>query len=343
MNRRSTPLSRRGFLLGSGAAAGGLLLSACGGGKSSGGSPAKSAGTGGASASGFPVTVPGKPGSTTVKSAPKRVAACGYLRDIDLAIALDAPLVVATKNEVFNGFAPWQKPKGKVELVDQTSGVPIEKIAAAAPDLILASDDYSIKTDFAKLSRLAPTLGYQDSAGSDQWDVMIRRAGKALGRSAQADKLVSDVRAKIAATAAAHPEFKGRTFTFGPVGADGSVFTISRGADASAEFFGNLGFHLPAKVTALPESSTPNRSSVSVERLDLIDADVVILTFPDAKTRTAFEAKPLFKKLGAVKRGTYLAIDMPTAISLAFPSVLSIPYGLDVMTPKLAAAVAKLG
>ncbi|GAA3733414.1 iron-siderophore ABC transporter substrate-binding protein [Streptomyces tremellae] len=346
MSPRPRSLSRRGFLLGTGAAAGAALLTACGSDGGSDKNPGKSgtAAAGGSDAAAFPVTVPGKPGSTTVKSAPKRVAACGYLRDVDLAIALGAPLVAATSNSAFaSGLAPWQKPTGKIQLIDQTSGIPIEKVAAAAPDLILASDDYSIKDDFPKLNRIAPTLGYQDGPGSDQWDVMIRRAGKALGRADEAEKLIKGVQDKVAKAVASHPQFKGHTYTFGPAGSDGSVFTISREADASAEFFSRLGFHLSPKVTSLPQSSTPNRSQIAAERLDLLDADVLILAYPDAKTRAQFESKPLFKRLSAVKRGAYIAIDMPTALSLAFPSVLSIPYGLDLMLPKLTTAVATLG
>ena len=40
------------------------------------------------------VTVPGKEGSLTVKSAPRRVVAAGYLRDTDLALALGLPYLL---------------------------------------------------------------------------------------------------------------------------------------------------------------------------------------------------------------------------------------------------------
>ncbi|MEW2518359.1 iron-siderophore ABC transporter substrate-binding protein [Actinacidiphila alni] len=342
-------LSRRGFLLGTGATAAtaALALAGCSSDDSDKGSvKSDTKGSGSPTASGtaaagaFPVTVKGTPGSTTVKAAPKRVAACGYLRDTDLALALGAPLVLAARNAVFpSGLAPWQKPTTSPELVGTTDGLPLEKIAAARPDLILASDDYQLATDYAKLTKIAPTLAYGNGVGKDGWDLMAQRAGDVLGKRAEADKLITDVRAKIAQVKSEHPEFTGKTFTFGPVGADGSVYTTSSTADAAATFFHQLGLELSPKVTKLPPSATPGRSQIARERLDLLDADVVILTYPDEATRKKFESDALFKRLPAVKRGSYIPLDMPTAIALAFPSVLSIPYGLDAVTPKLATAV----
>ncbi|MBD0734489.1 iron-siderophore ABC transporter substrate-binding protein [Streptomyces sp. CBMA29] len=342
------PLSRRGFLLGAGggAVAAALALAGCSsdddgtdGGTDAKPAGASSTGDGGKSAA-FPVTVEGKPGPTTVKAEPKRVAAVGYLRDTDVALALGAPLVLATRNAVFpSGLAPWQKPATPPELVTATDGLPLEKIAAATPDLILAADDYQIEDDYGKLTRIAPTLGYSNGIGKDDWELTAQRIGDVLGKRAKADELVTRVRAKISEVRSQHPEFAGKTFTFGPVGADGSVFTTSSTADAAAVFFSQLGLKLSPKVTSLPKSATPGRSQIARERLDLLDADVIILTYVNDDARKKFEADDLFKRLPAVKRGSYVPLDIGTAVALAFPSLLSIPYGLDAVAPKLATAV----
>ncbi|MEC3993911.1 iron-siderophore ABC transporter substrate-binding protein [Actinacidiphila sp. DG2A-62] len=344
-------LGRRGFLLGAAGAA--LALTGCssdddgkGGAEdgtknAEGGATASAGATASTDAAAFPVTVAGKEGTVKVTSAPKRVAACGYLRDTDLALALGAPLVLATKNAVFpSGLAPWQKPTTDPELVDSTKGLPFEKIAAAAPDLILAADDYQLADDYATLSHLAPTLSYRRGVGQDSWQDMAARTGQVLGKRAQAEALVARVQAKIAAVHAQHPELQGKTFTFGPV-SGGEAFTIKSPTDASAVFFSQLGMTLAPQVTSLPDSATPGRAAISRERLDLLDADVVILTFATEPERKSFEAQPLFRKLKAVRRGSYLALDMPTAIAVAFPSVLSLPYGLDAVVPKLAAAAGR--
>ena len=323
-------LSRRGLLLGSTGAA--LVLAGCGSGTRDVAAPA-------AEGAGFPVTVPGKLGATTVAAQPKRVVACGYLRDTDLAIALGAGLVLSVRNQSFaSGLAAWAKPGAGVETVYAESGLPFEKIAAAKPDLILASDDYDLTKDFPTLSKIAPTLGYLNGTGKDSWQQMAQRTGDVLGRRAEADNLVKQVQAKVAAAKAAHSEFAGKTFTFGPA-TSGQIYTISSETDAATTFFAQLGLKLSPKVTNLPASSTPGRSQISPERLDLLDADVLILSFSDQKSRAELEANPLFQALPAVKRGSYVPLDQGTAIAMAFPSVLSIPYALDAVVPKLATAV----
>ncbi|MZD05768.1 ABC transporter substrate-binding protein [Streptomyces sp. SID5785] len=323
---------RRAFLFATAGAA--LALTGC----SSGSDDAEAKPAGATASDGFPVTVQGKEGAARVTAPPRRVAACGYLRDTDIALALGAPLVLAAKNNVFpDGLAPWQKPASDPVLIDTTAGMPMEKVAAARPDLILASDDYQLHDDYAKLSRIAPTLSYRKGVGQDGWEDMARRAGDALGARSEADALVSRVRRKIASVRKAHPELDGRTFTFGPV-VGGEVFTIKSPDDASAVFFGQLGMKLSPKVVRLPDSATPGRAAVAKERLDLLDADVLILTFDTDQARKEFEARPLFKKLGAVRRGAYIGLDMPTAIAVGFPSVLSLPYGLDAVVPRLAKA-----
>jgi len=326
-------LSRRGFLYGAGAAGTGLVLAAC----TSGANDQNGQTTG--SAPGFPVTVEGKLGSTTVTAPPKRVVAAGYLRDTDIALALGADLLLSSRHTVFaHGMASWSQPAAPTEVVYGDT-IPMEKIASLGPDLILAIDDQQLETDHPRLTQIAPTLGYRNGINKDTWQDMLQRAGDVLGKRPLADDLIKQVQQKIDGTKAQHPEFAGRTFTFGPVSAPDSIYTISSTTDASATFFSQLGLQLSPKVTTLPQSSTPNRAAISPERLDLIDADVLILTFTNDGVRRQFEARPLFQELSAVKRGSYIALDMPTAIALAFPSVRSIPYGLDVVTPKLTAAV----
>jgi ABC-type Fe3+-hydroxamate transport system substrate-binding protein len=296
----------------------------------------------GSAGAGFPVTVRGKLGRTTVPARPGRVVAVGYLRDTDLAIGLGANLVGAVRNSVFaSGLAPWQRPHGKPALLDAADGMPMERILALRPDLILAGDDYTLDTDNAKLTQIAPTLGYVHGAGQDDWTVMTRRAGRVLGRTDRAEKLIDGVRAKVAAAKKQHPGLAGKTFTFGPVDAGGQIYTISSTTDASARFFGQLGMTLSPKVTGLPRSSIPGRSEVSAERLDVIDADVLILTYSSEASRTELESDPLFRKLDAVRRGAYLALSMTTAVAVGFPSILSIPYGLDAVVPRLATAASR--
>jgi iron complex transport system substrate-binding protein len=331
--RDRSALSRRGLLAGAlGVTAAGLT------GCSTSGSadPTVSA----KPAAGFPVTVPGKLGKTTVTAAPKRVVAAGYLRDTDLALALGAPLVGVARNVALpGGIAPWQHLKGSPTLFDATDGVPAEKVAALRPDLILASDDYTLAKDYAKLSGIAPTLGYTTAPGQDDWTEMTRRAGAVLGRRKQADALVAKVKGQVADARKKLAGAAGKTFAFGPVSSPSELYVINSAKDASAVFLSQLGLTISPKVTKLPTGDTPQRASVSPERLDVLDADVLILTYLKPDVRQKVEANPLFRRLDVVRRGAYIALDMTTAIAIGFPSALSIPYGLNAVTPKLAKAL----
>ncbi|GAB3928691.1 iron ABC transporter substrate-binding protein [Microlunatus endophyticus] len=329
---------RRGMLLG-GLGVTASLIAACG-------TDTDAAGPSGSPSTArslFPVTVPGKEGSVTVKTQPSRVVAAGYLRDTDLALALDVPLVGAAKNSAFaSGLAPWQKPSDSPELFDTTNGLPLEKIAGLRPDLIMASDDYTLIKDWANLAKIAPTLSYLSGVGADSWQTMTTRAGTVLGKPDQAQQLIKKTHDAIASAKKSNPQLAGKTYTFGPVSSLDSLFTINDDSDASAQFFDQLGMRLSPEVTSLPTSSTPRRAQLSMERIGLLDADVLILAFPDLAVREQLEAEPLFKKLKAVQRGSYVAFDMAAAVAVAFPSVLSIPYGLQVTVPKLVAAASKV-
>ena len=49
----------------------------------------------------------------------------------------------------------------------------------------------------------------------------------------------------------------------------------------------------------------------------------------------------MFQRLPAVRRGSYVALDLPVAVALGFPSVTSIRYGLDATVTALAAAASR--
>ncbi|MGW4486157.1 hypothetical protein ACWEOE_20225 [Amycolatopsis sp. NPDC004368] len=66
---------------------------------------------------------------------------------------------------------------------------------------------------------------------------------------------------------------------------------------------------------------------------------MLVLTYTTPASRAQTEALPLFQQLPAVKRGSYIALDLTTAIALAFPSVLSVPYGLKEVVPKISGAI----
>lgn len=351
------PIGRRDFLLGSVAVGAAWLLSGCGaddddrdGGStttapgstpssvepSTTGGPAKPASP---DEGVFPVDIDGALGTITVVQAPERVVAVGSYRDIDAAMAFGVvPLATADGSRFFaDGVAPWvvRRLDGAPipELLEQE--LPFEKIAALHPDLILATDRPSIEAEYAQLTSIATTLGPGNGYNKDPWQLTTARVGAALGKPADAEALIAEVESLVTTTRDEHAGFAGKTFTFGPVQADGTINTINSTTDASVVFLSDLGLELSPHVLDLPQASFPGRAEISAEQIELLDADVILLTFNTPDARTTLEANPLFQALPAVQRGAYIALDLPVALALGFPSALSIPYGIEVVVPLL--------
>ena len=329
-------LNRRRFLGTAGAAVLGVGLAGC----STGAAPAAAP-----SAAGFPVTVQGKFGPTVVPAPPRRVVTLGFGPDEDTVLGLGVvPVATTTNTALPDGIAPWAAaaPGGaQVERLDAKLATPFERIAALKPDLIVATTSYSLERDHEQLARIAPVLAYATGPNTDRWQDTTTRIGQVLGRDAESARLVADVQGRIARARTDHPQLAGRTFTFGPVTPDGTVYTTNSADDLSARFLQQLGLVLSPRVRSLPASSTRGKAVVSPENLDVLDADLMILTYTsdDPGLRSRLETRPLFARLPAVRRGSYVALDIAPALAMAFPSALSLGYALDHVVNDLAAAV----
>ena len=113
----------------------------------------------------FPMTINGAFGRTRIDRKPERIAAVGFLRDGDDALALGVTPVAMTANDLFpESFAPWTLEAlgsaGTTVLNAPEGLLPFERIAAAQPDLILATDDRTLGDHHDRLAGIAPTLAY---------------------------------------------------------------------------------------------------------------------------------------------------------------------------------------
>ncbi|MBW0102731.1 ABC transporter substrate-binding protein [Pseudonocardia sp. KRD291] len=292
------------------------------------------------------MTIEGSEGPVTVEAAPSRVVSVGQYRDTDAAVGLGVVPLATPDISTFiaGGISPWvaaRLPGAPPELFRTEQGLPIERIAAFAPDLILATDYRNLSADHPTLSRIAPTLSPESGYNRDVWQVTTARVGRALGRTEQATRLVAEVETAIRTAREGNPGFAGRTFTIGPVQANGTVNTVNSTSDASALFLQQLGLQLAPAVVPLQGNAIPGRAVVSPEQLDVLDADVMILTFTTPQARARLEADELFRRIPAVRRGAYIALDLPTTLAIGFPSALSIPFALERSVPRIAAALSR--
>ncbi|MER6666909.1 ABC transporter substrate-binding protein [Amycolatopsis japonica] len=319
--------SRRAFLVG----AAGFAFAGCAPGKADDSAPS----------GGFSVKLEGKLGSTVLDRVPARVIALGFGQDADAAVALGViPVAMQEGTSTPERIQPWIAPllgAARPELIRAGPDRPLERFAVLRPDLFLAVGDYYLETGYERLTGIAPVLGYVTGPNLDPWQDTTRRIGRALGKESRAEQLITGTLAKIAAARDA-AGLTGKTFSCSSVSSGGQVYTKNTPEDVLAVSLAQFGLRLSDKVTGLRSTTTKGVAAVGPERLDLLDADIVLISYESVQQRRAFEAEPLFARLPAVRRGAYLAIDKAEAQALAFPSALALAHTAERIVPRLAEA-----
>lgn len=320
-----------------------LLLAGCGGGAgTAGGAPAPATPASGAA---FPVTIEHKYGQTTVPAEPKRIVSIGY-QEHDFIYALGGKPVgvrwwYGPADDVIH---PWTEPKavGEKPQILKMESVELERIAALAPDLILGLYSGITQDEYAKLSKIAPTItqsGKYVDYGSP-WQETTRTIGRALGKSAEAEKLVGDLDGRFASIKAAHPEFASKSIVVATFGADNSLGYFAS-QDPRSRFFTSLGFTVAKEFDDLAGSQF--YGTLSLERAGLLDRDVVIwdqLSFTPGG-RATVEQNPLLQKLAASREQRSIFLEGDVEAAFGWNSVLSLPFVLDALEPQLAKVAAR--
>lgn len=299
--------------------------------------PAAVADTTGAAAPAYPITITHKLGTTTIKEAPKRIVALGE-GDQDAAIALAAKLTGMVETTPPDGIAPWVEPKlgaDKPQIITMgENGAPIEKILALKPDLILANTDYWVEQEYAALSKIAPTTAYESGPSQDTWQQVTHQVGKALGKSAEADKLVADLETKIGAVKTRFPAITGKSFALTNAQNTGTVAVLKDKSDTSVKLLAGFGMTFPDKIANLPGAGFA--AELSMERLDVLEVSVLLSNYNgDADLKKAIETNGQFTKLDVVKRGSYVPLDSNDFWALRAPTPLAVEYVIDSIMPRV--------
>ncbi|WP_158288201.1 iron-siderophore ABC transporter substrate-binding protein [Streptomyces sp. ICBB 8177] len=290
----------------------------------------------------FPVTVKTAFGSATVTSAPKRVVALGWSdQDAALALGVKPVAIVKTEEGFKNGVGPWAESAlggSRPEVLDTTDGYPVEKIAALHPDLILAVQSGITASDYAKLSQIAPTVAYLSGRKpyGTPWQEQTDLIGKVLGRRKEADQAVANVEKGLKRDAAKYPSLNGKSFVYAfPQPANGRVVLYT---DDRTKVLEKVGLTIdPVVAKAAKMNSFAN--SLSMEHLDELTSDALLVWYNTPQDQKRLESDAVFKKLPAVRRKAYVAVDRTLAQASGAPSVLSVPWEMDKLLPPLAQAL----
>ncbi len=292
----------------------------------------------------FPARVEHKFGTTTVPAKPERIVSVG-LTEQDTVLALGYKPVATTEwyGEQPHAVWPWAQDAlgdAKPTVLHTTDGFEFEKIAALRPDLILGVNSGMKRPDYDKLSRLAPTIpaGKGSTEYFSAWDQQVELIAAALGKPREGRALIEGIERDYAKAAADHPEFRGKTATFSQNGFyDGLLYVYPDGL--GTDFLTMLGFKINPKLTPLVENPG-EQVAISKERLDVIDADVIVFATEKPADVAALKKVPTFDRLAAVSQGRSVYTDGTLAGAMYFVTPLSLRYVLDRLTPQLAEAVA---
>ncbi|GAB6901778.1 iron-siderophore ABC transporter substrate-binding protein [Kineosporia succinea] len=339
-------MSRRAF--GATIATAGLaFVAACGGGSDS---SSDSAATGEAAAGdAFPVTIDHKFGSTEITAKPAKVVVVGLVEQ-DALLALGTVPIATTKwfGENEGEIWPWATDKlgGATvpTVLDSTDGIQFEQIASLQPDLIIGMYSNVAQEDYDKLSKIAPTLPAPKDSNdyAVAWDVITTTVGKALGQSEAAQKLVDDVNAQFEEAKTANPGFTGKTGLMATLYEGYYVYAAD---DPRGQFLQSLGFTMPDGLADVVKDQFG--ANVSKERVDLLDVDALVWLVPNAtKDKPGLAADNLYNKLDVFKNGgdVYLndgsdgEVVSTLGSATSFVTVLSIPYLIENLVPKIAQA-----
>ena len=129
----------------------------------------------------------------------------------DVAIALGVVPVGVPKNEWGGndkGSTPWKdaaleklgagfgSDKAPVQF-SEADGINFTEIAKLNPDVILGAYSGLSEEDYKKLSEIAPVVAHPEVAYGTSWQDSTTIIGKALGKEAEATKLIADTEATV--------------------------------------------------------------------------------------------------------------------------------------------------
>ncbi|MET3925684.1 ABC transporter substrate-binding protein [Devosia sp. 2618] len=288
----------------------------------------------------FPVSVDHIYGPTIIPAAPVRVVTLGWMtQDIvaDLGIIpVGTPKV--TWGDDGTGLLPWFADTiaaiapERSALLSIDDGIPFEDILALDPDVILAPMSGIDENDFARLSSIAPTVAYEKSAWDGRWQDVTMTIGKALGKTAEAEQLIADTNAAVAAERAAHPEFADRTAIFSYIVPGSGIMHVYSPDASRVQMLVDLGFSLPPEVSAATDGI-----DLSTERLATIDTDVLVAWHNEPEEIEYVKTDPVYSRYRPVAEGHYVGIADPSMVmAVVAPSPSAIRWSLQILVNDLA-------
>lgn len=292
----------------------------------------------------FPVTIEHKFGSTTITEVPERIVSIGFTdHDALLALGVKPVAVRYWYGEAPNAIFEWAQDDAdgaEPQVLDMPfGGLNYEAILALQPDLIIAVGAGITHEEYDLLTQIAPTVA-QSGDYIDfgmPWQETTRMIGQAVGKTEEAEKLVSELEAKFAEAREQNPSFADKTVAVAYNYGEARTYGFYTSQDSRGRFFTDLGFVVPDELVEIAGENF--YADLSAERIDLLDQDLLVflgLQF-SVGGREAIETDPLISQLNVVGEGRVAYVPAEYDDALQFSTVLSLDYALDGILPELQA------
>lgn len=303
-------------------------------------------------ASQYPIVIKHAFGETVITSKPERIVTVGWCNE-DAILALGVtPVGVSAANygkvtdnmlHLWTADAFAALGEDNPNVFNDLTGTDYEAIAAAEPDIIVASYSGFSEEEYALLSDIAPVVPYLEIAWKTTWREQTITNATAIGMKTEGEELVEKTDALIQEKIAAYPELNGKSAGFFWVSADDmSIFYAYLTADPRASFLNDLGLTTPASIKALEEDENAFSVTISRENAEMLNDVDIMVVYGDEALLEAMQADPLMSKIPAVKNGAVVLLDSTSVLAAATtPSVLSIPYSIDEYLQELSEAAKK--
>ena len=161
------------------------------------------------------VTVKHVFGETKIPAPPKRVVSAGFTEQDDLLALGVVPIAVTDwfGGEPF-GVWPWAQPKlgaAQPVVLNLADGIQVDQIAAAQPDLIVATNAGLDQDTYTKLSAIAPTIAQSgQDAFFEPWKDQATAIGQAVFKDDDMPRSIAAVDDKFINAGKNNPQFSGK-------------------------------------------------------------------------------------------------------------------------------------
>ncbi|MBL1077224.1 ABC transporter substrate-binding protein [Nocardia sp. 2] len=282
---------------------------------------------------GATVTVQHARGETQITGAPKRIVALGN-QWLDTVLALDITPVGYLDNVAIigDGRAPWQPDRlGGSKSISSTGNI-VEQVIALEPDLVLVDNFIADEKRYGDLSKVVPTVAGLGAEITSPWQDLVTTLGKIVHEQDKATQVVNGLNAKIDGLAAANPGLRGKTYASTWLGSASQLMVLADPRDGSGKVFTQLGLTIPANILALPANQ--GRASLSTERLEELQSDLLLAGY-SGNFDEKYRALPGYANLPAVQKDAVVFLTVQEITVVNQPTVLTIPYILDKISPAL--------